>query len=219
MKKNLLLTLCILSACTYQSLNTDHSNIEEQVGVETSNTSSLIEENNTYSESLLQPDYIENESNEQKNNTPGTDKPSEKKDEVTYGSVRYEDTTIHFKTLPSVNDISKEQGSSGYISKGTNGLNRKEIRDVYVNGKFSYTETVKETYIVSNAIDEQKWIGTKEPSQVEEELEEINYIFFKTYDSFDTCNYQANELARINSKKGWLSTMCDGPNLYYTLRD
>lgn len=92
------------------------------------------------------------------------------------------------------------------------------VRDVYVNGKFSHTETVKKTYKVPKAIDEQKWIGTKEPAPVEE-LEEINYIFYKTYDSFEACNLEANELAIINSKNGWLSTKCDGPNLYYTLRD
>src|SRR5699024_675015 len=108
--------------------------------------------------------------NKQKNNTPGTNKPLEKKDEVTYGSVRYEDTTILFKILSSVNDSSKEQGSSGYISKGSNGLNRKEVRDVYINGNFSHTETVRETYLVSKVINEQKWIGTKEPSVIEEEL-------------------------------------------------
>lgn len=216
MKRYTILLLILLCACATQNLDPESINADETIELKSqTDHDNYIE----VEQPIQQPNSVTEETDDKKNFTPETDKSIEKKDEITYGSVRNKDTTISFKTLPSVSDSSKEQGNSGYITKGSNGLQRKEIRDVYINGKFSHTETVKETYIVLNAIDEQKWFGTKEPSAIEEELEEINYIFYKTYDSFDTCNYQANELARINSKKGWLSTMCDGPNLYYTLRD
>lgn len=216
MKRYTLLLVFLLYACASQ--NSDYENITNYDSLELI-TETEQKQHVDEKEPTLHPNSVKKEADERKRDIPKSDKPIEKKNEVTYGSVRYEDTTVSFKTLPTVNDSSKEQGTSGYISKGSNGLNRKEVQDVYINGKYSHTETVKETYIVSKPIDEQKWIGTKEPSPIEDELEEINYIFYKTYDSFDTCNFEANELARINSKNGWLSTMCDGPNLYYTLRD
>lgn len=214
MKSYTILLVFMLCSCTAQNL--EPKNIKDN-NILDSMTEIKQEKHIEDEVPTLQPDSVNEELVAKKPSTPVADKAIEKKDEVTYGSVRYVDTTISFKTLPAVNDNSKEQGTSGYVSKGSDGLNRKEVQDVYINGKYSHTETVKETYIVSKPIAEQKWIGTKEP--VDEELEEINYIFYKTYDSFDTCNFEANELARINSKNGWLSTMCDGPNLYYTLRD
>lgn len=216
MKKYIIILILLLGSCASQNLETKNIKSDDIFELESQADQKYSIE---AEELILQSNSIQKQANVQKSNTPEEYKAIEKKEEVTYGSIRYENTIISFKTLPSVNDSSKDQGTSGYISKGANGLNRKELRDVYINGKYSHIQTVKESYIISNTIDEQKWIGTKELSPTEDELEEINYIFYKTYDSFDTCNFEANELARINSKKGWLSTMCDGPNLYYTLRD
>lgn len=217
MKRYTILLLILLCACATQNLDPESINADETIELKSqTDHDNYIE----VEQPIQQPNSVKEETDDKKNFTPETDKSIEKKDEITYGSVRNKDTTISFKTLPSVSDSSKEQGNSGYITKGSNGLQRKEIRDVYINGKFSHTETVKETYIVLNAIDEQKWIGTKEVVQEDDDSwESLGYHFYKKYDSFETCNIQADELARINSKNGWLSTLCDGPNLYYTLRD
>lgn len=218
MKRYIILLVFLLFACASQ--NSDHKIINNDNSLKP--ISGKGQENHIEDEvPTLKPDSVNKELGTKKTSTHEADKSIEKKDVVTYGSVRYENTTISFKTLPSVSDSSKEQGTSGYISKGSNGLNRKEVRDVYINGKYSHIETVKETYLVSKPIDEQKWIGTKETVQDDDDdsWESLGYHFYKKYDSFETCNIQADELARINSKNGWLSTLCDGPNLYYTLRD
>ena len=42
-----------------------------------------------------------------------------------------------------------------------NGISRKEVRKVYVNGKYSHTETVKNSYVYKQPVNQQGWYGTK----------------------------------------------------------
>lgn len=84
------------------------------------------------------------------------------KDKATYGDVEHEDSTISYKVLDPKYDQTRDKDTSGYITKGQNGIKRKEVRKVYINEKYSHTETVKNTYILKEPIHEQKWIGTKE---------------------------------------------------------
>lgn len=89
-------------------------------------------------------------------------------DKVTYGSVEYIDTAIQYKRLDDKADPNKDEGTSGWISKGVNGVSRKEVRKVFVNGKYSHTEVVKNTYTFKNPVNEQGWYGTKKVENPED---------------------------------------------------
>lgn len=81
----------------------------------------------------------------------------------TYEAIEYIDTVIPFQYLEEYWDDKKEIGTQGILTKGQNGLERKEVRKVYLDGKYSHTETVKDTYVVKKAVHHQDWIGGKLP--------------------------------------------------------
>lgn len=85
-------------------------------------------------------------------------KPSKK---ITYGEIEYIDTEIAFRYLEDEEDVNKANGTSGWLSNGVNGISRKEVRKVYVNGKYSHTETVKDSYVYKKPVDQQGWYGSK----------------------------------------------------------
>ena len=107
---------------------------------------------------------------ENKNNgsTPSKPSPTSK---TTYGAIEYVDTVSPFQYLEEYWDNKKDIGTSGILTKGQNGLERKAIRKVYVDGKYSHTEIVKDTYIVKKVVHHQDWIGNKLPPDPWDEWE------------------------------------------------
>lgn len=87
--------------------------------------------------------------------------PTKPSDKITYGPIEYVDTAIPFKNLEAKVDTSKDKGTFGWVTKGVNGISRKEVRKVYKNGKLSHTETVKNSYVFKQPVNQQEWIGGK----------------------------------------------------------
>lgn len=155
-------------------------------------------------------------------------------DKISYGAMKYEDATIYFKVLDPKYDNTKDKNTSGYITKGENGLKRREIRKVYINRKYSYTETVKDTYILKEPVHEQKWIGTKEillepekkPTPPKEEVSKPKdkmvidgetWYLYKSFDNADACIANINQLQDEHYREWEGGSMCWSEDLYYSL--
>ena len=175
----------------------------------------------------------DDESNNEENEEQG--KPENKnEDKITYGEIENEDSMIPFKVLDPKYDNIKDKNTSGYITKGQNGIKRKEIRKVYVNEKYSHTETVKDTYILKEPIHEQKWIGTlekppepeKKPNRPKEEVSKPKdkmvidgetWYLYKSFDNADACIANINEIQDEHFREWEGGSMCWSEDLYYSL--
>ena len=146
----------------------------------------------------------------------------EKKDIITYGDIEFIDETIPYKTLDAKQDHNEDKDTTGILVKGKNGLRRKEKRKVYVNGKYSHTETVKDYYIVLNPKHEQHWIGTKETTPPTKETMTIDnelWILYKTFSSSDACIANIQSLQDQHFREWEGGSMCWGEHLYYSTGD
>lgn len=172
MKKYIIvISLAILTSCT-RKIGADFDLIENYIDNE---KTQLAEENLSVEHSMdLHKNKDIQKDTKTKNQLSHNHKPNNKKvqeqdkpqtnteEKLTYGDIEHEDSMIFFKVLDHIYDQTKDKDSSGYITKGQNGIKRKEVRKVYVNDKYSHTETVKDTYTLKEPTHEQKWIGTKE---------------------------------------------------------
>lgn len=177
-KYTIYLLVLLLVACSTKELIQEDDNIEliediiQEPSIESSSSRVSKVSDDSKSASKKVDDLPKDDSNKAKDDV---EKPSKKKDskpkssnnkkaedKITYGDVEFIDGVITFNTLDPKYDNSKDKGTSGLIIKGKNGSNRKEVRDVYINGSYSHTEVIKDTYILENPIHEQAWIGTKE---------------------------------------------------------
>ena len=178
-----------------------------------------------------QPDeYKHNNKKVEKQGKPET----KYEDKITYGDIEQDDSTIPFKVLDPKYDNTKDINTSGYITKGQYGIKRKEVRKVYINEKYSHTETVKDTYILKEPINEQKWIGTKEKPPEQEKKpkppkEEVSkpkdkmvidgetWYHYKTFDNADACIANVNKIQEEHFREWEGGSMCWSEDLYYSL--
>lgn len=155
-------------------------------------------------------------------------------DKTSYSEPEVIDESIPFKTLNPKNDNTKDKNTSGYITKGENGIKRKEVRKVYINGKYSHTELIKDTYILKEPVHEQKWFGTKEiqpepenkPKPPNEDISKpkdkmvINgeiWHLYKSFDNADACISNINRLQDEHYREWEGGSMCWSEDLYYSL--
>lgn len=185
----------------------------------------------------------DNKTNNQQSNDHNTDNIKEKvqdkpltniEEKISYSNIEFIDGEILFKTLDPNHDNTKDKNTSGYITKGENGIKRKEVRKVYINDKYSHTETVKDTYVLKEPIHEQKWIGTKEillepekkPTPPKEEVSKPKdkmvidgetWYLYKSFDNADACIANINQLQDEHYREWEGGSMCWSEDLYYSL--
>ena len=178
------------------------------------------------------------QSSAHKNNNKKDEEQSEpetkNEDQITYGDIEHNDSTIPFKVLDTRYDQTRDKDTSGNITKGQNGIKRKEVRKVYVNNKYSHTETVKDTYILKEPIHEQKWIGTKEkPPEPEKKpnppkevvpkpkgkmvIDGETWYLYKSFDNADACIANINKIQDEHFRDWEGGSMCWSEDLYYSL--
>lgn len=115
---------------------------------------------NSTSNKANKPNNKPNEKPSKPNNGGDSGNKPSNSNKTTYGDVEYIDETIPFTTGPVYKNRNEMVGQSGVSQQGQNGIRRKEVRKVYVNGKYTHTETVKDFYTHKEMLQHINWEGT-----------------------------------------------------------
>lgn len=138
----------------------DGSDTEKPADKETADKGKDNSTSNKGDKPANKPNNKPNEKPSKPNNGGGSGNKPSNGNKTTYGDVEYIDETIPFTTGPVYKNRNEMVGKSGVSQQGQNGIRRKEVRKVYVNGKYTHTETVKDFYTHKEMQQHINWEGT-----------------------------------------------------------
>lgn len=138
----------------------DGSDTEKPADKETADKGKDTSTSNKGDKPANKPNNKPNETPSKPNNGGDSGNKPSNSNKTTYGDVEYIDETIPFTTGPVYKNRNEMVGKSGVSQQGQNGIRRKEVRKVYVNGKYTHTETVKDFYTHKEMLQHINWEGT-----------------------------------------------------------